>query len=200
MKKIIGINFIIILALIISGVYYISIYNNISENIIRLHVISNSNSKTDTNIKFGVRDNILDSIKGMLEKTPEKKDIISKIPKIELLANEYLKKTGAGYSAKVIFEDTKIPRKEYNGIVLPKGNYEAIRVILGNGEGENWWCVAYPPLCFTEQTFGNMSEEGLKTLENSLDNESYRIITSEINYEFKILEIAEKIAQAIKSR
>lgn len=200
MKKIIGINFIIILALIISGVYYISIYNNISENIIRLHVISNSNSKTDTNIKFGVRDNILDSIKGMLEKTPEKKDIISKIPKIELLANEYLKKTGAGYSAKVFFEDTKIPRKEYNGIVLPKGNYEAIRVILGNGEGENWWCVAYPPLCFTEQTFGNMSEEGLKTLENSLDNESYRIITSEINYEFKILEIAEKIAQAIKSR
>lgn len=199
MKKLIGINSIIILALIIAGVYYISIYNNISENIIRFHVISNSNSPLDTNIKLGVRDSVLASLKGDFTKNSGKQDILSKLPEIELLANEYLKKTNAGYGAKVVFENTEIPRKEYNGIVLPQGNYRAIRVILGEGAGENWWCVAYPPLCFTEGTFGNMSKEGFDTLRNSLDNESYRIITSEINYEFKILEIAEKIAQAIKS-
>ena len=73
---------------------------------------------------------------------------------MEESANKFLDENNIGYDAKIKFENTEIPRKEYNGIVLPKGNYKSIRVMLGEGGGENWWCVAYPPLCFVGEDNG----------------------------------------------
>lgn len=198
MKKVIILNVIIVLALIITGVYYISIYDDVSENLIRLHVISNSNSEEDTEIKLKVRDNILDAVEEKITKNSTKQDIINALPEMEESANKFLDENNIGYDAKIKFENTEIPRKEYNGIVLPKGNYKSIRVMLGEGGGENWWCVAYPPLCFTEQTTGKISESGEKILRESMDYKSYRMITSDIKYELKIVEVAEKIIDIIK--
>ena len=200
MKKFTAVNVIIALSLIITGVYYISLYDNISENIIRLHVISNSNSQEDTQMKLKVRDNILDSVRGRISEDSGREEIISALPEIENTANEFLVNQGAGYGAKVMLGESEIPRKEYNGIVLPKGNYEAIRVVLGEGKGENWWCVAYPPLCFTEETSGEISEEGEAILKDSIDYRSYKMITSDIKYELKIVEVAEKIIDIIKGK
>lgn len=198
MKKIIVFNVIAALVIIITGVYYISVYDDIAGNLIRLHVISNSNSKTDTDIKLMVRDNILASVRGIIDRNSTKQEVINALPEMERAANDFLDSKNIGYDAEIVLEETDIPRKEYNGIVLPKGNYRAIRVVLGEGKGENWWCVAYPPLCFTEETTGKISDSGDKILKNSMDYKSYRMITSDVKYELKIVEVAKKIINMIK--
>ena len=185
------------LALFMTVVYYIGVYRDIERSVIRLHVISNSNSEEDTKIKLMVRDAILDDVRGRLTRDSGREDVIGAMPEMEQSANDFLEKIGADYRAHIKFEHADIPRKEYNGIVLPKGNYEAIRVVLGEGGGENWWCVAYPPLCFTEQTGGGVSPEGSRILQNSMSAESYRMITSDVKYELKIVEVAEKLLRAV---
>ncbi len=195
MKKIIAVNLIGILFLIITGVYYISSYNDISGKLLRMHVISNSNSEEDTRIKLMVRDRILESV-DVSEGTED--SVILKLPEIEAAANNLLLEVGADYRARVLVTKTEIPRKEYNGIVLPKGEYRTLRVLLGKAEGENWWCVCYPPLCFTEEVVGEMSEEGKAVLKDSLNDQSYRMITSDIRYEIKLLEIAKSLLGKIR--
>lgn len=189
MKKIV----LLALSLVIALVYYISIYDNISEGVVRLHIISNSNSSEDTKIKLDVRDYILKEMNGRLKKGAEKEDVIELIPEMERLAGEYLKKEKIPYLASATYEKAIIPEKEYNGIVLPEGEYDAIKIILGDGKGENWWCVAYPPLCFTEEVFGGLTKEGEDALEDMVGEEGYRVISSDIRYELKIVEISKKI-------
>ena len=62
--------------------------------------------------------------------------------------NKFLKDSGIGYCAKAVITDTKFKTKNYSDLSIPAGNYQALKIILGEGKGENWWCVAYPPLCF----------------------------------------------------
>lgn len=195
MKKII----IAVLSVMILTVYYASAYDDIEESVLRMHIIANSDSEEDVKIKLMVRDEILAQLSGELSEQSTIEQILAEIPKIELTANRVLKENETAYRAHIKAEITDIPRKEYDGIVLPKGEYAAIRVILGEGEGENWWCVAYPPLCFTEAVTGELSEEGKKLLYGSMREESYKIITSDIKYELKIAELAEKVIRSIKN-
>lgn len=197
MKKFMFFNIILSLIILINAVYYIAIYNDISKNVIRLHIIANSNSQNDTEIKFMVRDKILDNLKSSINTSSTKEDIINSLPQIEKIANEFLKQENIKYGAGVYYENTDIPRKEYNGISLPEGKYNAIRVVLGTGGGENWWCVAYPPLCFSENTCGEISQSGNELLKNSMNGTSYKIITSDIKYELKIVELAKKLLNII---
>lgn len=199
MKKIVFINVLAGLMVIIAAVYYLSLSDDLSENLIRLHVIANSNSESDIKVKEETRDFILDNMKGIITDTSDSSDILKELPRLEREANRFLEKSGIGYSARVEAEKTEIPRKEYNGIVLPKGEYRAIRVFLGEGKGENWWCVAYPPLCFTEEVTGGLSEDGKELLKGIIAPESYRLITSEIKYELKLVEVARKVINEIKS-
>lgn len=198
MRKVFVFNGIVILILMISTVYYISLYDDISGNLVRLHVISNSNSERDTKIKLLVRDNILNDVRKKINCNSKRTDILKALPEFEESANDFLEKSGIDYRARVIYEKADIPRKEYNGIVLPAGDYCAIKVLLGDGKGENWWCVAYPPLCFTESVMGGLSKDGEEMLRGAMDYNSYRMITSEVKYELKIVEIAKKVINMIK--
>lgn len=198
MKKIITFNVIVFLVFVISIVYYISLYNDISKNLVRLHVISNSNSNEDIGVKFMVRDNILDDVREKINISSKREDVLKALPEFEKSANNLLEKAEVDYGAMVVYGETDIPRKEYNGIVLPAGDYKAIKVILGEGKGENWWCVAYPPLCFTESVMGGISKEGEEILKVSMDYNSYKMITSDVKYELKIIEIAKKVMNMIK--
>ncbi len=193
MKRII----LLVLAGLMVLVYYVSVFDNISGNLLRLHIISNSNSDYDTEIKLKVRDHLLETVSRYCDNNMSREDVLRLIPEIEDTANEFLEKNGISYSAKVRYETTDIPRKEYNEIVLPKGDYSAIRVILGEGGGENWWCVAYPPLCFTEEVFGGLSGDGERALKGMVGKDGYRVITSDIKYELKILEVSKKILKKI---
>lgn len=163
----------------ISGVYAENIQSDLSENLLRLHVVANSNSREDQNIKLKVRDEILKKAGA----SPNKREL-------DNIANQILSELGAEYIAKTRIEHTFVPEKEYNGIRLPEGIYNCINVVLGEGKGENWWCIAYPPLCFTEEVFGELSEEGRLLLENRLSEESFRAIVYDknVNIRFKIVD------------
>ena len=88
-----------------------------------------------------------------------------------------------------------MPEKEYKNIRLPEGIYDCIKVVLGEGKGENWWCIAYPPLCFTEEVFGEMSPDAKKQLTDTLSKETLDTIikNNDINFRFKIVEIIQKL-------
>ena len=123
----------------------------IYKDTLRLHILANSNSKEDQSIKLCVRDMLL-------EKYSNNEDIILKpsaneaskdalIREIEFSVNDYLKEINCPYTSKVSIDTEWFNTREYADFTLPCGNYEAIIVDLGSAEGENWWCVMYPPLC-----------------------------------------------------
>ncbi len=163
----------------ISGVYADNIRTDLSENLLRLHVIANSNSKEDQDIKLKVRDEILKVTSDVPDKT-----------KLDTVVNETLASLGADYKGETSLTRRYVPEKEYKSIRLPEGVYNCINVVLGEGKGENWWCVAYPPLCFTEEVFGELSEDGKLLLENKLSKESFRAIIydGDVNIRFKLVD------------
>lgn len=163
----------------ISGVYADNIHADLSENLLRLHVIANSNSERDQKIKLTVRDEILKNTSQMSDKS-----------KIDEVVNKTLADIGADYTGETSVIRRYVPAKEYKSIRLPEGVYNCINVVLGDGKGENWWCVAYPPLCFTEEVFGELSDSGKLLLENNLSKESFRAIiyNGDVNIRFKIVD------------
>lgn len=162
-----------------SGVYAENITTDLSDNLLRLHVIANSNSPKDQEIKLAVRDEIL-----KVTKATQDKKVLTKT------VNNTLSNLGAEYNGEVQLVRRYVPEKSYKNIRLPEGTYNCINVVLGNGSGENWWCVAYPPLCFTEEVFGELSEDGRLILENELSRESFRAIVydGDVNLRFKIVD------------
>jgi len=170
-------------------IYSVSVQRNLSSNLLRLHVVANSNSPIDQRIKLGVRDRILEK---------SEKDF-PEIAEMEVAAQEYLDTIGAPYHAEVAWEKCHIPAKAYKQITLPQGEYNCVKVTLGNGLGENWWCVAYPPLCYTESMFGAMTDEGKEKLYSVLDNEAVLTIAQngKFNVRFKIVETIQSIIAKI---
>lgn len=117
----------------------------------RLHILANSDSETDQNIKYALRDYILDDL-GYIFSSADTKDGTVELAKrnldfIEVRANEFLAENGCGYTAECYVEKTDFPTRKYGDYTLPAGKYDALRIILGNGEGRNWWCVLYPSVC-----------------------------------------------------
>lgn len=163
------------------------IQENLQENLLRLHIIANSNSEKDQQIKLKIRDKLLDL--GSLDRDNLDKE-----------ANAELLKLDAGYGAKVCYEKRYVPQKSYKNIALPEGIYTCLDVVLGRGEGENWWCIAYPPLCFTETVTGEMSEEAKMELAARLSTESLSTILKNetVTYKFKIVEDFQKIKKFLQ--
>ena len=127
--------------------------------------------------------------------------LLNNLDEIEKIADNVLKKHNTGYTSKAYLKKIYIPRKIYKNIILPEGSYDSLVVELGSGMGENWWCVVYPPLCFTESVYGNISEEGKKQLEKNLSPDAYSLITSEemsVEYTFKFVELVQKIKKYIQ--
>lgn len=182
MKKI---SFIIMLFVCFFGLEMVNsagIQEDLAENLLRMHIIANSDSDFDQAVKLKVRDRVLEG------KTYDLKEI-------ERIANRTLKKENAGYYAVACFEKSYVPKKEYKNISLPEGYYNCLNIRLGNGEGKNWWCVAYPPLCFSEAVIGELSDEARKMLNGRLNKESMETIikNGDVNFKFKTVEICQRI-------
>lgn len=169
--------------------YAADVQQNLSNNLLRMHIIANSNSLCDQGIKLSVRNSILEE---MRENTD--------INKLEETADRELEKLGADYGARVSVEECYVPEKEYKNIRLPEGMYNCIKVVLGSGSGENWWCVAYPPLCYTEEMFGEISLEGKTQLELALDDEALKTIVKngDVSFRFKIVEEMQKLRKNLQ--
>lgn len=157
-NKIILALIVLIISLFIS--YAVEAYEsmcNIKDKVIRFHVIANSDTLEDQQLKYKVRDNVINQFNEEFESvsTKDKSEniIINKINDIRKQAEQTIIKEGYNYNVDVYYGNYKFPRKQYEEIVLPEGNYDAVRIEIGEAKGSNWWCVMFPPLCFVN--FGN---------------------------------------------
>ena len=127
---------------------------NIDEDFVRIHITANSNSDFDKNIKYKVKDAIVDFLIPALADAENKEQaeemLISNLRKIEAVANDTLKANGARYLAKVSLLEEKMPTRYYADFVLESGIYQSLKIDLGQARGDNWWCVVFPAVCFTE--------------------------------------------------
>lgn len=175
--------------------YSTTVNSNISENIVRLHILANSDSVEDQKLKLQVRDAILKHSRANFTK---KSDVKTKLDEYKEIAETVISEKGYDYPVEVEYGNFKFPTKEYNNIRLPAGNYDALRVKIGNADGQNWWCVMFPPLCFVDGTTDSVYAE--EKLQSSLDKESYDIITTStqngvfpFEVKFKIVEFYGKL-------
>ncbi|WP_026891915.1 stage II sporulation protein R [Lacrimispora aerotolerans] len=149
----------------------------IAPEILRFHVLANSDSTEDQNLKLKVRTMLLNTIyeemgeNASLEET--KKYVRSHKDRLEKKAETYMKTLGYDYPAHMELATTYFPTKTYGDMVFPCGNYEAVRVKIGEGKGRNWWCVLYPPLCFVDSSYAVVPDTSKEILRESLDPSDY---------------------------
>jgi len=131
--------------------------------IIRLHIRAHSDSVDDQNIKLVVRDNIVDFLEPRLAVVGDREGAYRILEQllgdIQIRTNAVLRSGGFAYSSAARLNNEFFPTRSYEGIVVPSGYYDALIIELGNGTGQNWWCVIYPPLCFVGRQNGSNSFE-----------------------------------------
>lgn len=138
------------------GAYYINHMPNTHPGMIRLHVIANSDSKEDQELKLKVRDAIIGYMQGQPDLDSARRYISENLSEIEAISEEVIQSEGFDYPARADLKVSYIPQKSYEDLTLPAGNYEALKVTLGRGDGQNWWCVIFPQLCL----IGEEKEDG----------------------------------------
>lgn len=121
------------------------------EEVLRLHVLANSDSQEDQALKLQVRDRILEESASLMDGVSDKEDALQAaeeaIPALEEAARDEIRKQGYSYPVSIAVEKVYFPTREYGDTTLPAGKYDALRVVIGSGEGQNWWCVLFPALC-----------------------------------------------------
>lgn len=129
-----------------------------ASNYLRIHIRANSNSVEDQNVKYEVKDALVKYLTPYLSKCNTKKDATSLINRkrneLTQITNSVLQKNGFTYTGKVAVENQEFPTRVYEDLTLEKGYYDAVIVELGRATGDNWWCVVYPPMCFTGNESG----------------------------------------------
>lgn len=124
---------------------------DVYDKVLRLHIPANSDSDEDQTIKLKLRDHLLEEYGSRLSGSGDLEEAAAQakelLPEIERTANTFLSENGFTYGAKAELTDMWFTTREYDRLVLPAGNYRALRVTLGSGEGHNWWCVIFPQLC-----------------------------------------------------
>lgn len=130
----------------------------LEENLVRLHVVANSDSQEDQDLKLQVRDAVveqLNQVMGTLDSAQAAKDFLSAhLTEIQQTANEVLQEAGSQLKAQVSLALEEFPTRVYDTFQLPAGLYEALRITIGEGEGHNWWCVVFPTLCVPASSEG----------------------------------------------
>lgn len=153
------------------------IQTNIADNIIRLHVIANSDSEQDQKLKLKVRDNIIKDIQNYVKEASTVKEaekIINKnITNIQLTAKDTIKKSGYNYDVNVSLKDRYFPVKAYGDLVFPAGTYNALCVEIGTASGRNWWCVLFPSLCLIDDTKAVVPDSSKEKLKEKLTSAEY---------------------------
>lgn len=203
MKKLkIGRIFVILILLslfiLISAISYVdAVSNNIADSVFRLHVIANSDSKEDQELKLKLRDELLSYMNIISKDSTNKQEAmqIANEHKEEFtqIAEKVIKENGYNYTVNVQIGKADFPTKYYGDITLPAGTYDALKVQIGEAKGQNWWCVMFPPLCFVDVSTGIVPDNSKQELKQSLDNEEYDLISktdnNEISFKFKIVEL-----------
>ncbi len=184
------------------GVWSLQSQDALEGKMIRLHVLANSDTEEDQALKLQVRDRVLDMATELLESTKDMNEARTKIeeelPAIAAVAEDEVRARGYSYHVAARLEDTEFPTKEYDGFALPAGQYLALRVLIGDAAGQNWWCVVYPPLCTTAAT--DLKETAIMA---GMDKEDVSLMTeADPGYElkFRSLELWEDFRQWLEKK
>ena len=162
----------------------------IYEDTLRLHILANSDSEDDQELKYGIRDKLLEKYGNRLgsSDSPEeaKKNINAMIPEIKTDVDKWISDAGYNYKSEVTLGVEWYDTREYDNFTLPKGYYTSLQVMIGEAEGKNWWCVMYPPLCLDIATESAPKDDAVL----GYTKEEYSLITNEgYNVKFKLLEV-----------
>ena len=162
----------------------------IYEDTIRLHILANSDSDEDQQLKYAIRDKLLLKYGEKLSKagTPveAENEAAMLLPEIESDVDEWIRAEGYDYSAEVTLGVEWYDTREYESFTMPKGYYTSLRVMIGEADGKNWWCVMYPPLCLDLATEDAPADDALL----GYTKEEYALISeSRYNIKFKLLEV-----------
>lgn len=169
-------------------------------DIIRFHVIANSDSKDDQQLKYEVKDALVKLLKpclGHARDVDEARAIIGEmLPAIRETAERVISENGYDYPVTASLASSYFPMKVYGDYTFPPGNYEALQVRIGDAEGKNWWCVMFPPLCFIDETYCIIDEDGEEKLEFLLTEEELEMLKTKkmpVKIRFKLFSLIRKL-------
>lgn len=186
----------------VSALSYVNaVSSDIQKSVFRLHVIANSDSKEDQDLKYKVRDAVITYMNNISAKCSSKEEVINLAYKYQdefkKIAEETIRENGYNYKVNIHIGNFEFPTKTYGDISLPAGYYDAIRIEIGNASGQNWWCVMFPPLCFVDVTSGIVPDESKELMKDNLNDEEYSLISdnkhSTIKFKFSLIEFFQNI-------
>ena len=169
--------------------------DKIKDDVLRLHIRANSDSEFDQELKLKVRDRILNDTGDLFYSVMTYEEAVEKtneaLPKIIESAKDEIKNQGYDYEVKANLDYSYFGTRHYDGYTLPAGNYMALNLEIGEGKGQNWWCVMFPSICLSSAT----------KLDDKLDKDEIEVITDYSGYkvQFKLVELYENIKQKFKA-
>ena len=184
---------------LMSGALALQTQDQLADKVVRLHVLANSDSEEDQALKLRVRDRVLERATELLEQSADRQEaealLRGNLLELENLAAEEIAAAGYDYPVTAELTDTTFPTREYDGFTLPAGEYLALRIVIGEGAGQNWWCVVFPPLCTTAS-----ADVPASALAAGLTQEDVNLITEEPGYVLKLktVEIWERLRAALE--
>ncbi len=189
----------IVVAILSSICSFAKTSEEIRSDVLRLHVIANSDTSVDQNLKLRLRDYILQEGKDIFNGSVNVENAVEKIepvlPELEKSAKAFMNQAGFDYDVKISLSNEYFTTRTYETVTLPAGQYLALRVVIGSGEGHNWWCVMFPPMCVP-------AADKKDEIENVFSEKEIKLVESKPKYEprFKVVEIYEQLKEIISEK
>ena len=189
----------IVVAILFSICSFAKTSEEIRSDVLRLHVIANSDTSVDQNLKLRLRDYILEEGKDIFNGSVNVENAVEKIepalPELEKSAKTFVNQAGFDYDVKISLSNEYFTTRTYETVTLPAGKYLALRVVIGSGEGHNWWCVMFPPMCVP-------AADKKDEIENVFSEKEIKLVESKPKYEprFKVVEIYEQLKEIISEK
>lgn len=191
--------FLLFVYTLICAISYVdAVSNNLSDSVLRLHVIANSDSVEDQNLKYMVRDDVLSYMNELCSNVSSKEDAISiassHLEDFKQIALDTIASNGFDYTVSVEIGNFDFPTKTYGDVSLPSGFYDALRIKIGEASGQNWWCVMFPPLCFVDVSSGVVPDSSKEQMKSNLSDEEFSLISSDdMDFKFKLVEFFQNL-------
>ena len=187
-------------AMLLFGLWLEREQRGVSDRVLRLHVLAHSDRAEDQELKLKVRDAVLQEAKAILPESTSveqaEKTLGKNLDRLAAAGAAVVAREGYDYPVSAELKDTWFPTKEYEDFSLPAGEYRALRIVIGDGGGQNWWCVVFPPLCLA-----SVSETAAETaLKAGMTEQQVALLTGESEgyvIKFKVLELWEQLKRAV---
>ncbi len=196
MRKVFGIMIpAMMIAFIVAVIPFFNSCQELSEDVMRVHILANSDSAADQSLKLSVRDRVLEHCSAYFDDCEDKNEAMAvtedHLDEIEKVAEKEIRDQGFDYSVKAEVGQAYFNTRYYDEFTMPAGWYDSLRLTIGEGGGKNWWCVMYPALCVGAATDDKMKED--------LSDSEYRVVTSDkVDFRFKIVEYWEDLCNLFR--